>query len=537
MPIGRGAPSAPSLPGLPTLGSPVRPAPGSGQAVVSGPLRAAGGPFLTDRFGRVVLLHGVNAVYKHPPFELYPAPGMPWNLNAADASLMARLGFDVVRLGIMWSGLEPGTAPANDPAICTKGSPGHPGQYNVATLDAYLGHVAQTVALLARFHIYTILDMHQDVYNQMFDGEGAPNWAVCTHGHLPVDPPGRWSAEYATAAVGAAYHSFWTNDVVGNLQGQFDRVWTAVATYFRSNPWVVGFDPFNEPFSTSLLRVGNVQFDAQLQCFYAGRAMVGLPAHHAPTIQCPRGDPAQGLIPDLLAAAPKQLVFYEPDIYASRGLPNFVGPMNFHRLVFNVHTYCPQRSPVTGNPTDVAACAATDQRSLVARAFDRAELGTPAQPGGPAWFVSELGATSNAPLLQAVIANTDRALVGWTYWAWKYYADPTGSAAEGLVMGNGRLRSTARVLAETYPRAIAGIPRSVSFDPTTGAFRLVYRPNRAITAPTVVFVPTAIHYPHGYCARVTGGTVTSPRNSELLLVHNARRGGMVTVSVSAGRCR
>ena len=63
----------------------------------------------------------MNAVYKHPPFELFPAPGKRWNFSAADASLMARLGFNVVRLGMTWKGLEPGTAPANDPAICGEG--------------------------------------------------------------------------------------------------------------------------------------------------------------------------------------------------------------------------------------------------------------------------------------------------------------------------------------------------------------------------------------------------------------------------------
>ena len=48
--------------------------------------------------------------------------------DAAHASLMARLGFNVVRLGMTWKGLEPGTAPSNDPAICTPGTPQDPGQ-------------------------------------------------------------------------------------------------------------------------------------------------------------------------------------------------------------------------------------------------------------------------------------------------------------------------------------------------------------------------------------------------------------------------
>ncbi len=35
-----------------------------------GPLRAPGGPDLVDHDGRVVLLHGVDLVYKIPPYEV-----------------------------------------------------------------------------------------------------------------------------------------------------------------------------------------------------------------------------------------------------------------------------------------------------------------------------------------------------------------------------------------------------------------------------------------------------------------------------------
>ena len=115
---------------------------------------------------------------------------------------MSRLGFNVVRLGMTWRGLEPGTAPADDPAICGRGTPANPHQFNQAVFNRYVQRLRTTVDLLGRFHIYTILDMHQDVYNEMFDGEGAPNWAVCTNGVPSVDPPGRWSLEYATKAAG-----------------------------------------------------------------------------------------------------------------------------------------------------------------------------------------------------------------------------------------------------------------------------------------------------------------------------------------------
>ncbi len=522
---------------LPTLASPIAAAPTvAGAPPVTGRLVAPGGPFLRDARGRAVLLHGVNVVYKHPPYEVFPDPGAPWNFDAADASLMARLGFDVVRLGMTWKGLEPGTAPANDPAICAPGAPGDPQQYDQAVLDRYLGRLKETVDLLARFHIFTILDMHQDVYNELFDGEGAPDWAVCTGGASNVDPPGRWSRNYGTAAAGAAFDNFWTNAVVGDLQGQYDAVWGQVATYFAGDPWVIGYDPFNEPFSASLVRSGDEHFDAQLECFYTGTAHLGAPLHGAPAITCPANDPASGVIPTILASDPHALVFDEPDNYASRGLPTFLGSMPFPGLVFNFHVYCGARNPKTGDPTNLTACAAQEARTLAHRREDRPEMASKHQPGGPAWLMSEFGATASPSLLSSVTALADHDLLGWAYWSWRYYADPTGSAAESLVMANGKLRSTASWLSRVYPEAVAGTPVSMGFDPGSRRFTLTYRSAAAARGPTVVQVPVRVQYPAGYCATVTGGLVTSRPTAALLVIQS---GGSRTVHVDLrpGRCR
>ena len=97
---------------------------------VRGPLSAMGGPYLTDRAGRVVFLHGVNAVYKRAPYELYADPGKGWSFTRADAARMASLGFNVVRLGVIWQGLEPGTLGPNSPEICSPGTPGNPHQFD-----------------------------------------------------------------------------------------------------------------------------------------------------------------------------------------------------------------------------------------------------------------------------------------------------------------------------------------------------------------------------------------------------------------------
>jgi hypothetical protein len=49
-------------------------------------------------------------------------------------------------------------------------------------------------------------------------------------------------------------------------------------------------------------------------------------------------------------------------------------------------------------------------------------------------------------------------------------------------------------------------------------------------------VPTAVHYPRGYCARSSGARVVSARGSDLLEVENRATAHEVTVRVTPGRC-
>ena len=278
-------------------------------------MTSPGGPYIYDSKGRMVLMHGTNVVYKHAPYIAYPDPGEPWNFSPSDAARMQRLGFNVVRLGIEWQGLEPGSGGPNQPQICTPGTPGNPDEFNKAVADAYLKHVAATVQLLSRYGIYTLLDMHQDVYNTLFRGEGAPNWAVCTNG-VPIVPlAGRWSNNYANPQLDAAVGHFWANDVVGDLQGQFDLAWKTVADYFKDNPWVAGYDPYNEPFSTETQIASESTFTGQLECFYTGAAHTGFLANGQSPLQCPPDDPSNGVVASIQSVDHNHLVFVEPDIY------------------------------------------------------------------------------------------------------------------------------------------------------------------------------------------------------------------------------
>jgi len=506
-----------------------------------GPLRAPGGPFLEDRDGRVVLMHGVDLVYKVPPYEVEVSGTGPSVLTVPEVQRMASLGFDVVRLGIIWKGIEPGHAPLNDPAICAPGTPraSGPRQFDSSVFNAYLTRLDATIALLGRYGIYSLVDMHQDVYNDEFGGEGAPDWAVCTDGAKPkprLNVPD-WSVNLRGPGVAAAYGHFWSNDVVGNLQGEFDSIWTRVAAHFRQNPWVIGYDPFNEPYGQGLPPYGTgASFDAELQCFYAGRSDPGLSQSGKP-ITCPPDDPSVGLIPRLEAADPNHLVFYEGNYTTDSGPVNHIGPMPFPRLVLNFHDYCFLHVPNgPEGPNYATVCAPSENLVFNEHSSERARDSTSEQPGGPAWLLTEFGATTDAADLGRITADADSHLAGWIYWQWINYDDPTGSHTSGLWPPSPPTPAMLDVLSRVYPMAVAGKPTATLFDPVTGRFTMRYRSDPRITEPTVVFVPVAVHFPAGYCAGATGAHIVSPAGASYLDVQNTTTAADVTVTVTAGPC-
>ena len=143
------------------------------------------GRWIVDRSGRVLVLHGFNMVYKRPPY-LPSAVGF----GSDDAAFLTRNGFNVVRLGVIYAAVEPS-----------------PGVYD----DAYIAQIAATVRALSARGIYTLLDFHQDQYNERFHGEGFPAWAVQDDG-LPNTPDFGFPGNYTQQpAVQHAFDHFWAD--------------------------------------------------------------------------------------------------------------------------------------------------------------------------------------------------------------------------------------------------------------------------------------------------------------------------------------
>ena len=90
-------------------------------------------------------------------------------------------------------------------------------------------------------------------------------------------------------------------------------------------------------------------------------------------------------------------------------------------------------------------------------------------------------------------------------------------------------RAQLDALVRPYASAIAGVPTSMSYNPTTRTFKLRYRPNTAATAPTLVETPK-LGYPDGHHITISGGRVVRDDNGVITIHSTAKQ--LVTIIVT-----
>ncbi|MGO9925933.1 MAG: cellulase family glycosylhydrolase [Mycobacterium sp.] len=455
-------------------------APPAAFAAPTGPTLPLGntGRWMTDADGRVVVLHGLNQVYKVPPYE--PSAD---GFGDDDAAFLAANGFNAMRVGVIWAAVEP-----------------QPLTYD----DNYLASIAQTVATLASHGIVSLLDFHQDLYNEVFQGEGAPAWAVQTGG-LPNPQLGFPGNYFANPAEEFAWNAFWRDapapDGIG-LQDHYSRAWAHVAGYFHGNPAVFGYEVLNEPWP------GIVWEGCLLD------PVLGCPVHdHRLT------DFYRKAVPAIRAADPNTVVFFEPNTLFDEGIHTDLGKVVDPHTGFSYHDYCAIESLLHKNVT----CGLEDGVTLGNASVYSDIYRIPA-------LLTEFGATDDLANLAEVMRHADHHKMGWLEWAYtgndKTSSSPTLQALvyDPSQPPTGSNVNTAKlaVLAAPYPQVVAGTPRDWSF--RSGTFRLCYSTERADRqgrfapgAQTFISVPP-IEYPSGYQVSVTGGQVVSAPNAPVLAV-------------------
>jgi endoglycosylceramidase len=437
------------------------------------------GPYLTDPAGRVVFIHGVNSVFKHAP---YVAPATASGFKARDADFLARNGLNGVRLGVLFAGVMP-----------KRGLIDH----------HYLDRIDRIVQLLASRHIWVLLDFHQDAFNERFKGEGFPDWATNDDG-LPFIDLGNFFLNDQTPTVQRAYDHLWDND--GNLWHYYAQAWKAVAKKWRYQPYLMGYDLFNEPNGgTQMLTCANPLgcpiFDAKLQQFY------------------------EYMRTAIRTVDRRNLVWYEPQF-----LFNAVSASNFTRVddpnvALSWHDYACTPAFVEGGvlPDDI------DCQINEPRVMDNADAQIKVMGAGGA--MTEFGAGDDLEDLARLTSIADDHLTGWMYWQYKHFTDPTGGTNEGLFRDDAKLSTLKRdklaVLVHPYPQAIAGTPTSMSWIAASKVLRFSYTPKPA-TGRTDVFLP-ALTCKHGCVVKVSGGKVVRHTKRHAFVAANGA--GTVTVTV------
>ncbi len=180
-----------------------------------------------DESGREVIFSGVNVVDKSD----YKDGEQSFPFLTEDVIKgFNECGFNLIRLGFNWAKIEP-----------------YAGRYN----DEYLDRLAAIIDLCEKYEIYVFLDMHQDLFSSVTNGDGAPGWAVDTDGITSTPTKFVWAEDYFWGrACHRSFDNFWNNKKVNGmgLQDWYADCWVHIVKKLGSKSAVIGFDVFNEPF-------------------------------------------------------------------------------------------------------------------------------------------------------------------------------------------------------------------------------------------------------------------------------------------------
>jgi endoglycosylceramidase len=332
------------------------------------------GRWLVDRQGRVVLIHGLNLVWKHAP---YAPPATAAGFTWRDARWLKRHGFNAARLGTLWAGLTPDRPDQLDPS--------------------YLAKWQRVMDLLAGQQIWMQLDFHQDQWHETYGGEGVPDWAVHRPDPFALLPPvnapfpmGYWTPELSTV-----FDNFWADQ--DHLLSDWATAWQLTARHWRGQPYSMGYDLLNEPW-------------AGLE--WATCLLDSCPSTYANELQ-PAFEKALAAI---RTVDPGNVVWFEPQqLAAGQPLDTFLTSVAGERnLGLSWHNYCPdiflQSQGLPPSPiADVENCVEySNGRNDHALGQARTMHAVP--------LMSEYGATDNLRAIEIDADAADQHLMGWMDW-------------------------------------------------------------------------------------------------------------------------
>ena len=435
-------------------------------------------PGIYDQQGRYILLRGVNYNVLGDYWQGNPAVATTKQYEADDIALMAKYGINCIRLLFSWSALEP-----------------ERGKYN----EEYIHRIQQVIEEAAKYHIYILLDMHQDAWGKYIatpapavcsspnkGWDGAPQWATITDFESTCVSGGRETAP----AVIHAFQNFWDN--TDGINDACIKAWQVLVEATSKYSNVVGYDLINEP----NLGYNTVNEDARKLSTYYGKLIK--------SIRSAEQQPNSYL----------HIIFFEMTITSNGSAFPFIPYPDFtydKNIIFAPHLYFEAIS------NELTIEQGFDLVNVVSKLFNTS------------MFIGEWGffgdPNSDVSKVKRFALQEDKFVVGSTWWQWSQApGDPHSISWDGTQYGNtsmalieldkngnftGNVNDVyLKVLSRTRPCAIYGKPVKLISNPDDGTMHLEANSNSE--GITTLWIPDRFGEPN-----IDGNNVVSFQLSKI----------------------
>lgn len=504
-----------------------------------------------DSDGRYALFRGVNFASraKLPPYlPILPLDVKDKKINENiinkfhqelqvlknEFDYMQQLGFNIVRLLVVWKAIEP--EKNTNPEILSEDG------------IKYLELVKEIIDALYERGIYVIIDFHQDIAHEIYGGDGFPDWALSIDEKYkqfiqPADLKNpTWFLRYNDPLVQHTLSCFWKNMEVtekGFIQNQssgprthLEKTIGATARFFQSinngkgHPAILGYELFNEPYPIGL---DMEEFEKKT-----------LPEYYVNTLREIRSPQTDGNPGD-----ENSFVFVEPrmDLTAYFSIEYDFGLLDFltkhfewsldlsaffnERVVFSFHYYDSGLFiPLIPKDMDI-------RRQEWPKLFQRMRDAAIKRNAIP--FLTEFGASqdwkenadflfsTSMPLVRVVMdllyKQVESTLLNATYWNYDLYNTQNEHDNWNLenfsLLGPNREPRNQDIVARPYPMRSSAKPTFLWFDLNT-KYCVVKLTGFPVDAPTMIYIPSSIHYPDGFKVHATSETIRWDDDHQIL---------------------
>jgi Cellulase (glycosyl hydrolase family 5) len=533
------------------------------------------GSWFRDEEKRYVLFRGVNfgSRSKLPPY-LPIAPLDVHDISKLDLKkeiesvksgldLLKKLGFNIIRLLISWKAIEP-RPNSNLEELLPEGK-------------KYLEYMKVIIDELYARNLYVILDFHQDIANEVYGGDGFPDWAIAIDEEhekpkAPTKPDKKWQFKYMiNKSLKETLKSFWENDLTNIDEGlknypvrtHLEKTIGQTVKFFKSlngglgHPAIVAVEPFNEPHPSTIPKKDfevkflvdyyrNVnseieKFDKSLFIFIEPRVdwimptdTGGMPAKYGASPLEVKSTFGMDFIKNVMVD--KKLVTKKLETYLPSDLHSISRFGNNGVLSFHYYDTMAVASSFVKIPESLYTYKVEFPMLF-------SQLSQAATERGLIPFITEFGAFQEAEQIREYLDlqydQIEALLLNATIWNYDLYNTEDGkdnwNYENYSLLGPDRKPRNVDAVARPYPMRSSAEPTRIFFDIDSKYAAIVLKGKVVTEEPTVIYIPFDIHYSPEFTVWSTSNELKWDKVNNLLYWYPAKNQDYNQVVIGKGK--